>query len=223
MVLACQLNVPAHAQSQPQRGLDPKGILDRGPAARTASAQSDLASKKVLILHSFAYAQPAYQIIDKALIESFVASGINFNNLYFEFLDLVRNPGQEYRRGLLEKFRHKKYKERKFDLVMTLHHEALQSLLKEGQDIYPEGPIISILGDTIFFEHSDSRRPVIYLPVQLGVISTAKEIFKLKPNTQKIVVIAGSSNMDRRFENFVRGELKAWKGIMDVEYIPPSR
>jgi hypothetical protein len=57
---------------------------------RGASAQSDLASKKVLILHSFAYAQPAYKIIDAAFIESFVSSGLNFNNLYFEFLDLVR-------------------------------------------------------------------------------------------------------------------------------------
>ena len=71
--------------------------LGAGFCASQVQAQFDLASKRVLILHSFAYAQPVYKIIDKALRESFVASGINFNNLYFEFLDLARNPGQKYR------------------------------------------------------------------------------------------------------------------------------
>jgi len=60
-------------------------------------AQVDLTSKRVLILHSFAYAQPVYKIIDQSLEDSFVSSGLNFNNLYFEFLDLARNPSQEYR------------------------------------------------------------------------------------------------------------------------------
>jgi PAS domain S-box-containing protein len=220
MIQIWPLSVAAHAQSKPQTELNAKNALGRGPGVSGASSPSDLASKKVLILHSFAYAQPAYKIIDAALIESFVSSGLNFNNLYFEFLDLARNPGQEYRHELAETFR-KKFKGRKLDLVLALHQEALQFLLKEGKDIYTEGPIISILGDSTFSEHSDLKRPVIHLPVQLDVISTVKEICKLKPNTQKIVVIAGSSNMDRRFENFVRGELETWKGALDVEFLPP--
>ena len=207
---------PAYSQVAP----DAKAKAVHGEGATKAGIPSDLASERVLILHSFAHAQPAYRIIDQSLMESFVAGGINFNNLYFEFLDLARNPVQEYRKGLIEFFRNK-YKGRKFDLVITLHQEALQFLLKEGKDFYPKGPIISILGDTILFEHSDSKRPVIHLPVQLDVISTAKEILKLKPHTQKIVIIAGSSNMDRRFEDYVRGELKAWKSALGVEYIPP--
>jgi hypothetical protein len=92
VLLIWQLSVPAHALAQTQIALDQKGSMEGGPAAGTASAQSDLASKKVLILHSFAYAQPVYKIIDQALIDSFVAGGLNFNNLYFEFLDLARNP-----------------------------------------------------------------------------------------------------------------------------------
>lgn len=90
VVLICLLSGLAHAQSKLQVELNGKNALGQGPGASGASAQSDLASKKVLILHSFAYAQPAYKIIDAALIESFVSSGLNFNNLYFEFLDLVR-------------------------------------------------------------------------------------------------------------------------------------
>ena len=84
------LSGPVHAQAPAQSALDAKGTPSSGTGVSGTSGQSDLASKKVLILHSFAYAQPAYKIIDAALIESFVSSGLNFNNLYFEFLDLVR-------------------------------------------------------------------------------------------------------------------------------------
>ena len=207
VLLIWQLSVPAYAQAQTQSALDAKGTVDRGPAAGTASAQSDLASKKVLILHSFAFAQPVYKIIDEALIKSFVASGLNFNNLYFEFLDLARNPGQNYRNELISIFR-QKYQERKFDLVVAVHQQSLEFLLKEGRDFYPEGPIIQILGDPVAPEHSDSKRPLIYLPFSIDIISTVKAIFTLQPDTQKIVVIAGSAPVDRRFLDLVQAALK---------------
>jgi hypothetical protein len=90
-------------------------------------------------LHAFAYGQSIYKIIDQSLAESFVAKGLDFANLYFEFMDLVCNPGQEYRKHLNYLFRNK-YKGLKFDLVLALHNEALSFLLKEGRDLYPEDP-----------------------------------------------------------------------------------
>jgi PAS domain S-box-containing protein len=183
-------------------------------------AQVDLASKRVLILHSFAYAQPVYKIIDQSLEDSFVSSGLDFNNLYFEFLDLARNPGQEYRNELVDIFR-QKYQRRKFDLAVAVHQQSLDFLLKEGQEFYPEGPIICILGDPIAPEHSDSKRPLIYFPFSIDAVSTVKAVFALRPDTQKIVVIAGSIPVDRRFLDFVQAELKAWKGDLEAEYLPP--
>jgi len=220
MLLSLGPSLPAFAQTKPQVDLTGKNVLVQDSGVSGASGQSDLSSKKVLILHSFAYAQPAYKIIDAALIESFVANGLDFNNLYFEFLDLARNPGQEYRDELVKIFRDR-FKGRKLDLVLALHQEALQFLLKEGQDIYPEGPIISILGDVTFLEHSDLKRPIIHLPFTFDVISTAKGIFSLQPDTRKIFVIAGSSALDRRFEDVVMTRLKAWKRELDVESLPP--
>jgi hypothetical protein len=78
-----------------------------------------------------AYGQPIYKIIDQSLAESFVAKGLDFANLYFEFMDVVRTPGQEYRKHLNDLFRNK-YKGQKFDLVLTLHQEALSFLLKRA-------------------------------------------------------------------------------------------
>jgi len=190
-----------------------------GPGLAQTQAQVDFSSKKVLILHSFAYAQPVYKIIDESLADSFVSSGLNFNNLYFEFLDLARNADQEYRNELVDVFR-QKYERHKFDLAVAVHQQSLDFLLKEGQDFCPEGPIICILGDPVAPEHSDPKRPLIYLPFSIDAVSTVKAIFALRPDTKKIVVIAGSIPVDRRFLDLVQAQLKAWKGDLEAEYIP---
>jgi len=192
----------------------------RGFSFAQLQPQVDLSKKNVLILHSFGYAQPAYKIIDASLQEAFVWSGLDFNNLYFEFLDLARNSGQEYRDEAAEIFR-KKFKDRKLDLVLTLHQEALQFLLKEGRDVYPEGPIISVLGDADFFEYSDPKRPLVHLPFTIDVIATAREMFRLQPDTRRILVIAGSSALDRRFDALVMTRLRVWKPELNVESMPP--
>jgi len=99
-----------------------------GPGAGLCLAQTqapvDLSSKRVLILHSFAFAQPVYKVIDQSLADSFVSSGLDFNNLYFEFLHLARNPGQEYRNELVDIFR-RKYQGRQFDLAVAVHQQFL--------------------------------------------------------------------------------------------------
>ena len=93
------------AQAQPQTRPDAKVNLPPGRERVADVNRPDFSSKWVLILHFFAYAQPAYKIIDRSLSESFVASGLNFNNLRIAFLDLARNPGQEYRSRLADFFR----------------------------------------------------------------------------------------------------------------------
>ncbi len=180
-------------------------------------AQSDLTAKKVLILHSFGYAQPAYKIIDASLQGAFIASGLDFNNLYFEFMDLARNPGLEYRKDLIDVYR-QKFKERKIDLIVALHTEALQFLLDDARDVFPGVPVISVLG-THRFEHSDPQRPVVILPFSIDTVATANAIMALKPDTRKLILVAGSSTLDRRFEGLVKTELQAWPAKPEVESI----
>jgi PAS domain S-box-containing protein len=180
-------------------------------------AQTDLASKRILILHSFGYAQPAYKIIDASLQDAFIASGLDFNNLYFEFMDLARDPGPEYRRNLIDVYR-QKFKERKIDLVVALHTEALDFLVGDARDVFPGVPVISVLGPPRF-QHSDLNRSVIILPFSIDVVATAKAIMALKPDTRKLIIIAGSSALDRRFENRVKTELQAWPAKPEVESI----
>ncbi|HSR13576.1 MAG TPA: PAS domain S-box protein [Thermodesulfobacteriota bacterium] len=201
---------------------DARASRDRADGEREAVAlahPTDMTSKKILIIHSFAQAQPAYKIIDESLTKAFVAGGVNFNNLYFEYLDLARNPGREYRQGLIA-FLRNKYKGRKLDLVISIHPDALAFLRQEGRDIYPRGPIVSIL-DEPGVENSDPQRPLISLRAWMDVTLTARDIFSLKPDTQKILLVCGSSAHDRRLANWTLDQLKKWKEGLDVEATPP--
>ena len=208
-----------HAQTPSQETLKTQSVSSQGTRLNGASAQSSLASKKILILHSYGYALPANMIFDQRLKELFLANGIDVNNLFFEFMDVPRNPGQEYRNRLSE-FLRNKYREGKFDLVITVGHEAIQFLINEGRDLYPEGPIISALG-SVDIQHSDPKRPLIRLVFSIDIIANVQAMVNLQPDTRRILVIAGSSTSDRRNEGIVRTKLGEWKGAPDVDFMEP--
>jgi PAS domain S-box-containing protein len=180
-------------------------------------AQSDLATKKVLILHSFAPGQAVYRIIDERLGQAFVSSGVDFNNLYFEYMDIPRNPSAEYLKGLSD-FYGLKFKELRFDLIIAIHTDALNFLQSDAGDLFPDVPVISVLANPNVL-HPDSRRYVVALPVSVDAVSTVKEIVALQTNTQKLFVVSGSAAVDRRLEGMVKAQLQGWRGRPDFEYV----
>ena len=214
LVLTAGMSPAGIAQTQAAPGAAPES---QGQTAVRSTTAVDLARKNVLILHSFAYAQPAYAIIDAKLAAAFVAAGLDFNNLHFEFMDLARNPGPEHRIHLIEIYR-QQFKVRKIDLIIALHTEALQFLLNESKDLFSSAPIISVLGPPKL-EHADLQRPVIVLPFSIDIIATVKAITALQSDVQKVVVVSGSSGLDRRFEGRVKAELQDWQGSPEVEYV----
>ena len=53
--------------------------------------------KRVLLLYTYGDGLPAYQKATPAFLSVMDAGGINLNDLFFEYLDLQRNPSAEYR------------------------------------------------------------------------------------------------------------------------------
>ena len=63
--------------------------------------------KRILILYSFGYGLPAYEKVNPAFLSVMKNAGVSTDDLFFEYLDLVRNKDEEHRRHLLDLFRHK--------------------------------------------------------------------------------------------------------------------
>jgi len=193
-------------------------LLAAGANPSAAGGAQALGRKSVLVLHSFNYNLPSYVAIDASLSKAFVASGIEFNNLYFEFMDLARNPGAGYRADLAKVYR-EKFRDRPIDLVITIHPDALQFLLDDAPDLFPGLPVISVLGTAYPIEHSDPTRPLIVLPFSTDVAATVRNIAALQPGTRRLVVVSGSSRMDQRLAARVRAEIDALPTGLDVEHL----
>lgn len=196
----------------------PLGAAAAGASPPGAGEAQALGRKAILVLHSFNYNLPSYVAIDASLTKAFLSSGIEFNNIYFEFMDLARNPGADYRADLAKVYR-EKFRDRPIDLVVTIHPDALQFLLDDAADLFPGLPVISVLGTAYPIEHSDPGRPLIVMPFSTDVAATVRNMDALQPGTHRLVVVSGSSRMDQRLAARVKAEIDALTPGLDVEYL----
>ena len=188
--------VPTHAQTEPQNAL---------------------AGKNVLILHALESNVPIFELTDRGLRKALDSGGVSIRNQFFEYLDLARNPGPEYRELLADLMR-LRYGHRKIDLVITLYPEALLFAVKEGRAIFAKAPIVALylpLG----FEQPESDRRIIRQFVTPDVKGTLEIAINLVPGAKRVYVVSGANEVDRSMENRARKVFKEWEGRLDFRYL----
>ena len=138
-----------------ERGCDLKpavwqfaAVLVLGVTACHAQTQlaGPLASKNILILDSHEFGTSASAEIDQGLLAALHNAGVSNSGLYFEFLDLRRNPDPDYRDSLMALLR-LKYESTKFALVVAVTAPALSVVLEDTRGRRPlfEGvPVIGV-------------------------------------------------------------------------------
>lgn len=105
-----------------------------------------------------------------------------------ECMDSNDDFGQEYWQQLYDLHKYK-YKDTKFDVVITLDDDAFQFLLKYGQSLFPDTPVV-FSGVNNFNKSMISDRPLYTgLTKSADVKSTIDIGLKLHPNTKQIFVI----------------------------------
>ena len=117
---------------------DPRAVIAQNRSAGMTTATP----KPILVLCSYGYSLPAYQKLIPAFLAVMVNAGVSTNNLFFEYLDLLRIKDSEYRQALADMLRHK-YAQTDIGLIVTLHAPAMSFLLNEAQDIFPNVPLMS--------------------------------------------------------------------------------
>ena len=112
-------------------------------AASRPTSEVDLSRKNVLILHGLESNAPISELTDRGIKTVLESAGVGTRNQFFEYLDLVRNPGPDHRKIIRELMR-QRYGQRKIDLVITLYPEALLFAVNEGCTIFPGSPIVAL-------------------------------------------------------------------------------
>jgi PAS domain S-box-containing protein len=193
MLLILGLSAPVHAQVQPR---------------------IDLAGKNILILHTLESSTPLTLATNRGLLDALRISGVN---LFFESMDLRRNPGPEPRKLLVEQMR-LKWSHRKADMVITVYPEALEFVVNDCREVFPHVPIIALHLPQNFMI-AERGRPIIGHFPTYDIAGTMDIALKLVPRTKRVYVVSGAHKVDKWLEDQARRDLKKWETRLEFVYL----
>ncbi|MDQ1335264.1 MAG: hypothetical protein QG552_2214 [Thermodesulfobacteriota bacterium] len=196
-------------------------LLAYGPVAGLAHSQvqgqNPLDGKNILVLHAFESNVPIFELTDRGIREALDSGGMSIRNQFFEYLDLARNPGPEYRERLVDLMR-LRYGHRKLDIVITLYREALEFAINEGRDIFPEVPIVALYLP-LNFEQPDTGSRILRQIVTPAIKRTLEIALQLIPDARRVYVVSGANPMEKSLEDRARKEFKELDGRLEFLYL----
>ena len=184
--------------------------------APAVSAQD--ATKKVLVLYWESKDFVGNISFDKGFQLGLFADPSSKVELFSEYLDTTRFPG-EHQSELLHDYLREKYKNQKIDVVVATPDPALDFLLKNRNDLFSNSPIVFVS------VKRPSQEVLTAGPGLTGIIranthrKTLDLALKLHPETKEVFVISGSPERDKRFETIAREELAGYDKRVRITYL----
>lgn len=188
-----------------------------GAAHAQVQAQRPLEAKKILILHAHEAGAPVFVETDRGLLKTLESGGIPRLNQSLISLDLRQNPGPEYRRLLVEEMR-VRHNHLRPEMIITMFPEALEFLLKDCAAIFPDIPVLALYQPQGFAMPKTDRR-IIGHSTSLDIIGTFEIALKLVSGAKRVYVVSGTHELDRRYEDQARRDLKAWESRLEFRYL----
>jgi PAS domain S-box-containing protein len=174
----------------------------------------------VLLLFASPRLTPAQIALDEAFrstLTSRLSAPVYF---YTEYLDLTLFQGDEPRPELRTLLR-QKYRGVKLDLVVALASRALRFALQNRADLFPGAPVVfaTVDRDTLGTLKLDADVAGLWLSIDwTGTLDAA---LALQPDTRRVLVITGTSAIDRVWQVAAKRQLGTgrYQGRVDIEYL----
>ena len=169
--------------------------------------------KNVLVLHMESSRLPANIVAAKAIQETIGREP--GTQIFEEYMDENRLPA-EY--PAFAEMISQKYAGKKMNVILTVGPPAFSFMMKYREQLFPTVPIVfSFVG----YRALPPQLPhnVTGVSNTISYASTVGLILKLQPDTQRIVVVAGSSPDDISRRNGVAEEFKSYEGRLDFVYL----
>jgi PAS domain S-box-containing protein len=173
------------------------------------------------VLYSDERLVPGNIIVDQAIRTAFAADTRTRIELYSEFLDVVRFPGEAQRQRQRE-FLREKYRERPPDLVMAIGGGALTFLTEHSSDLFNGIPIsyCSTAGDPRPEQLTDAL--IADIPVPDSATPTLEMIFRLHPDARHVAVISGAGARDLQYARNLREVFTTFGNRADFTWLTNS-
>ena len=172
-----------------------------------------LARKGVLLMFPYQIDLPASVLSERAIREEFDKVPDLAFDLYFEYLDLNRFPGDDNRRHLFDLYAGK-YRKKQIDLVIMPTEAVLSLWLAERGRIAPKAPVV------VFDIHPERLARLRVPPEVTGVgavtdyVPSVKWILGIRPSVREVVVVHGVGKAEQEYAAAVEAVKKELGGTV---------
>jgi signal transduction histidine kinase len=175
-------------------------------------------TKQVLVLYSQEKADPAHELTDQGIRAVFWSNKLFDVKLFTEYLDLARFSGPGHMHAVAEYLR-LKYAASKIDAIISVYPAALDFLMGEEVNVLSGVPVVACEITRASAENLDRSS---WRPFTTGVImgdniaGLLDSVFRMKPGTNRVALVAGTSANDAYGEMVFRNGLKRYPGKLEL-------
>jgi PAS domain S-box-containing protein len=181
-------------------------------------AHGSLPKKQVFLLYSEDKAHPAHELTDRGIRAVFQSNKLFDVQLYTEYLDLSRFRGSRHARAMAD-YLNRKYAGLKIDAIITVYPAAIDFLMGEKGKLFPGVPIV-VSGITRTnaksLERSPWRRLITGVVLGDNIAGIMDSVFRLRPGTKHVALVAGTSPGDVSSESIFRKGLEPYAEKIDL-------
>jgi len=189
-------------------------ILVLHPGASTASTEA----KRVVLLFDERVELPGLSVMEAEFVRT-----LNFDSptpveVYREAMDLSRFGAANYKAQLRD-FLKQKYADKKVDVAVAVMAPSLEFLLDNGGEVFPGAQVVFCGIDRTQLGDRSLPSNVHGILVKREFAPTVDIVLALHPATEKIVVVAGTSDFDDSLLAAARQELASFERRVSIEYL----
>ncbi len=181
------------------------------------TAEGPASPRGVLAIYWYGKDLPANVTLDnsiQAVLRSAPAGSVEY---YAEYMDDSRFPG-ESQSMLFRDYLRQKYAGARIDALIAPSSASLNFLLKYRNELFPNIPIVAHASSRAHLSEPD-KVGITGVVVDSAFKNTFDLALRLHPATERALVIAGTPERDKKFEEELRREIREFEGRVAITYL----
>jgi signal transduction histidine kinase len=174
--------------------------------------------RRVVLLYDERTDLPGLAILDARLVQTLTTGWPGGIEVYREAMDLSRFQSDRYPL-LLKNYLRAKYEGKKIDVVVAALGPALDFMLEYGPGMFPGASIVFCGIDRRELGTRKLPSNVTGVLLKREFAPTLELSLRLHPGTQRVLLVAGSAEFDRRLVDQARAEFQATPHQATIEYL----
>ena len=181
-------------------------------------AFADEPQKNVLIFNSDDTALPASILINQAIRSTFKERWKSPIQIYDEGQDSFRIPNEKYEAEMLSLLQ-RKYDGIHLDLIFALGPPALRFLVKHQGELFSGTPVVFLSTDPSRIADLSLGPNFTGVSTKVEVAPTLELALAFHPQTERVVVVAGSAAFDKAMVALAQKEFQLYEGKVAFTYL----